>query len=378
MAAFVVTSGVTRLPAGRRPSSCAPDAGRCGGGSRSSDALTGACASPPRCRRAATLGRSGWVAGVPTGGPAGAAAKSARRTRRSPPTCTAAEPPSSAPPPATPPPSSSKVDLHVGRGNSIEVEGRSISFDYWPGTEAYPTVVYLPGFFYARSRTAKANALEIFCKRRAQPFLVQEYSGVGRSEGSFAEGTLTRWMGECVAILDAVIPPGGKAVLVGSGIGGWMALHVAQMRPDIVVGLVGVSADPDFTEDLLRPALTAAQKETLETDGQLVLQWGFRDYVLSKALMEDAKKWCVMGGGDASLDVRVPVRLIHGLADEEVPPERALLLARVLASDDVSVRLIKGGDHTLETDADFGMMWGAVCEICDAYFEYDLRSPMSG
>lgn len=366
MAAFVA-AGVVQLPVGRRSARLAAG----GGGSRAAAAIA---AASPRCRGAAALGRSGWVAGA-TGG---AAAAGARRARGTSPTCTAAEPPSSGPPASTPTPPSPKTELRVGRGNSIDVEGRSISFDYWPGTEAYPTVVYLPGFFYARSRTAKANALEIFCKRRAQPFLVQEYSGVGQSEGSFAEGTLTRWMAECVAILDAVVPPGGKAVLVGSGIGGWMALHVAQMRPDVVVGLVGVSADPDFTEDLLRPALTDTQKEALETDGQLVLQWGFRDYVLSKALMEDAKKWCVMRGGDASLDVRVPVRLIHGLADEEVPPERALTLARVLASEDVSVRLIKGGDHTLETDADFGMMWGAVCEICDAYFEYDLRSPMSG
>lgn len=374
MAAFVAT-GVTPLPAGgwaaRRAAGGAGN--RAGGGA--------AAAASRRCHRAAALGRGGgWAAGATGGGPGTAAAAAAARRARggaAAPTCTAAEPPSSGPPPSTPT-TPAKAQLHVGRGNSIDVDGRSISFDYWPGTEAYPTVVYLPGFFYARSRTAKANALEIFCKRRAQPFLVQEYSGVGRSEGAFAEGTLTRWMGECVAILDAVVPPGGKAVLVGSGIGGWMALHVAQMRPDVVVGIVGVSADPDFTEDLLRPALTDAQRATLETDGQLVLQWGFRDYVLSQALMEDAKKWCVMGGGDASLDVRVPVRLIHGLADEEVPPERALTLARVLASEDVSVRLIKGGDHTLETDADFGMMWGAVCEICDAYFEYDLRSPMSG
>jgi len=150
------------------------------------------------------------------------------------------------------------------------------------------------------------------------------------------------------------------------------------LRPELVAGIVAISPDPDFTHDLLLPTLTPAQKAALEENGILDLPWGVRSYPISKALIEDAGKMLLMTGGRDSIDVKCPVRILHGLADEEVPPQRALKLADRLKSEDVTVTFIKYGDHVLETESDFEQMWSAVSEVSEKFYEFDLRSPSSG
>eukprot|EP00184_Porphyridium_aerugineum_P007085 CAMPEP_0184699910 /NCGR_PEP_ID=MMETSP0313-20130426/6399_1 /TAXON_ID=2792 /ORGANISM="Porphyridium aerugineum, Strain SAG 1380-2" /LENGTH=319 /DNA_ID=CAMNT_0027159103 /DNA_START=97 /DNA_END=1056 /DNA_ORIENTATION=- len=263
------------------------------------------------------------------------------------------------------------------RDREITVDGAKIVYDYFQGDRTHPVVVYLPGFFYARSRLAKINALQMFCKRKRQGLLTLDYFGTGRSEGDFNTGTVSRWLTDTLAALDKELK-GRKVVLVGSGIGGWIMLHVAMRRPEMVVGLVGLSADPDFTEELLVPVLTEEMKQTLEMEGVVQLKWGFRKYPISKALIDDGKKMRVLTGGKDSLSILCPVRLIQGMNDEEIPKEYALRLVECIRSEDVIVTFVKYGDHTLETDEDFVRMWEAVSEVSDKYFEFDLTSPSSG
>ncbi len=151
-----------------------------------------------------------------------------------------------------------------------------------------------------------------------------------------------------------------------------------MQRPRNVVGLVGINASVDFTEDLLVPSMSDAQRQKLETEGMIEMQWGFRTYPIGKALLADAKKWLVLRDGPNSLDIQCPVRLLQGLSDEEIPPPRALKLVEALKSDDVILSLIKYGDHVLESDDDFKRMWDAICDVSEKYFEYDLTSPGSG
>jgi len=265
------------------------------------------------------------------------------------------------------------VEIHVHDDKT------SIIYDHTPGRKDIPTVLYLPGFFYARSKTAKPAALALQCRRKQQGFLVFDYSGTGRSGGDFAHGTVSRWVAECEAVLDAALDRSReKVVLVGSGIGGWIMLHVAMRRRDQVVGLVGLSADPDFTEKLLRPALTEAQTEELDKVGGMVeLEWGYRKYPIHHALVEDGKKMLVLNGV-GSIDVDCPMRLVAGMADEEVPTSLALELVDAVKTRDVCLEFVKHGDHALELEEDFRRMWRAVCEVADKYYEFDLGSPASG
>lgn len=238
--------------------------------------------------------------------------------------------------------------------------------------------MFLPGFFYSRWRQAKANYLEINAKRKGQGILVEEYFGIGRSEGDFIkDGTLTRWISDTVKLIKTLLGD-EKVVIAGAGIGGWIMLHVAMQLPNQVVGLVGINASVDFTEDLLWPSLTSEQKQEIEVAGSVNLPWGFRSYPIGKALLEDAKQWLVMPGEKGTLNVTCPVRLLHGMSDEEVPPERTLQLLDRIRSSDVVAEMIKYADHALEDDDDMRRMWDAVCDVSDRYYEYDLTSPSSG
>lgn len=155
-------------------------------------------------------------------------------------------------------------------------------------------------------------------------------------------------------------------------------LHVAMRRPKRVIGLVGMNPSVDFTHDLVGPALTSEQKETIDRDGVVDICWGYTNYPISKSLMEDAEKWLVLRGGEGSLPIKCPVRFFQGLADEEIPPNRILKLVETVESDDCIVSFIKSGDHFLEDESDMRRLTEAICEIGDNFYEYDLTSPGSG
>lgn len=267
------------------------------------------------------------------------------------------------------------AEITEGHDRHVEIDGSRIAFDYFRGDA--PTIVFLPGFFYSRWRQGKANALEIFAKQKGQAILVEEYSGIGSSEGDFGtQGTLSRWISDTVRLIDIVVG-NGPVVLVGAGIGGWIMLHVA-MQCRNVVGLVGINASVDFTDDLILPSMSDEQKQELDAKGTIEMQWGFRTYRIGKALIADARKWLVLRGGRNSLSIDCPVRLIQGLSDEEIPPPRVLKLVEALRSDDVILSFIKYGDHVLEGEDDYKRMWEAICDVSAKHFEYDLTSPGSG
>lgn len=264
-------------------------------------------------------------------------------------------------------------NIEPGFSKSIMFQNHKLSYDYIPGTT--PTILFLPGFYFSRWRQVNSNALEIFAKRRGQAIIVEEYVGTGNT-GNFAEdGTLSRWIEDTCLLIDCIE---GPVLLVGAGVGGWIMLHVAMRRSDRVIGLVGVNPSVDFTHDLVGPALTDEQNDTIEKNGVVDVKWGYRIYPISKRLMEDAGKWLVLRDGKGSLPIACPVRLFQGLADEEIPPTRILKLVDTLKGDDCIVSFTKSGDHFLEDESDVRRLTDAICEISDNFYEYDLTSPGSG
>lgn len=269
----------------------------------------------------------------------------------------------------------SALQVCTGYNCKVDFDGRTLSYDFFPGSS--PTIMFLPGFFFSRWRQAKANALEIFAKRKGQAIFVEEYLGIGKSEGDFVtDGTLSHWIQDSLRLIDEVIR--GKVVLVGAGVGAWIMLHIAMKRPDKVVGIIGLNPSVDFTEDLIKPNLSPEQLQTIESDGFVNMPWGYRNYPISKALMEDAKKWLVLTGGPSSLDITCPVRILQGLNDEELPPKRMLELVDKIKSEDCVLSYVKYGDHNLEEEEDFVRMWQAVCDVSEKFFEYDLTTTSSG
>lgn len=221
---------------------------------------------------------------------------------------------------------------------------------------ASPGIVFLGG--YASDMTGtKALALEAYARARGQGFLRFDYRGHGQSSGRFEDGTIGRWAADALAAFDALTD--GPQILVGSSMGGWIALLVARARPERVAGLVGIAAAPDFTEDLMWAEFDDAQRATLERDRILRQPSEYSDqpYVVTMDLIEDGRNHLLLR---APIPIRVPVRLLQGMRDPDVPYRHALTLADRLESDDVQIRLIKDGDHRLSTERDLAILTETV------------------
>lgn len=228
---------------------------------------------------------------------------------------------------------------------SIVHRGRRLAFSATRGLE--PGVVFLGGLRSDMTGT-KALALEEWCREEGRSFLRLDYSGHGASDGRFEEGTIGEWLGDALAVIAAATR--GPQVLVGSSMGGWIALLIARDRPDLVAGLVTIAAAPDFTEDGYWAAFDPAQRRALEMEGQVIVSSEYGDpYVITRALIEEGRDRLVLRD---PLALRMPVRLLQGTADAAVPATTAVRLLDHLDAADARLTLLRGEDHRFSsTDA---------------------------
>jgi pimeloyl-ACP methyl ester carboxylesterase len=222
-----------------------------------------------------------------------------------------------------------------------------------------PEVVFLGGFM-SDMTGRKAAALAEFCAAKGQGFVRFDYFAHGRSTGAMEDATIGGWTADAVAVIDRLTQ--GPLVLVGSSMGGWLMLLATLARAERISGLVGVAAAPDFTEELVWNAYSPEEKEKLMTDGKIEepSPYGERPYVFTRTLIEDGRRHRLLGG---PIPVCVPVRLIHGMADRDVPYALSFRLAERLETADVAVTLIKDGDHRLSRDRDLACLQAQVAEL---------------
>ncbi|MCC9621023.1 alpha/beta hydrolase [Thalassospira sp. MA62] len=210
-------------------------------------------------------------------------------------------------------------------------------------TPTKPGVMFLGGFMSDMTGT-KATHLEAHCARQGLAYTRFDYSGHGQSSGKFTEGTIGKWAQDAIAILDEIAV--GPQILVGSSMGGWIMLLAALARPEKVKGLVGIAAAPDFTEDLMWAQFSDTQKKTMMDTGQLVEPTDYDDtpYILTRDLIEDGRNQLLLR---TPINLTIPVRLVQGMQDADVPWQTAIRLTEALVTEDVQVDLIKTGDHRL-------------------------------
>ena len=216
--------------------------------------------------------------------------------------------------------------------------------------------MFLPGYM-SDMAGSKAGALFDWACAQHRACLLLDYSGSGASSGDFAEGTLSRWRDEVLAVIAAVMP--GPVVLVGSSMGGWLMLLVAQ-KLEQVAGLVGIAAAPDFTHW----GFAAAEKAELLA-GRTIFRanaYGPEATPTHARFWADGQQQLLLGG---SIALDCPVRLLHGQADPDVPWETSLRLAGALRSDQVQVTLVKDGDHRLSRAEDLTLLIATVAGLAD-------------
>ncbi len=212
---------------------------------------------------------------------------------------------------------------------------------------AAPTIIFLPGYASDMSGT-KVLAVEAWARAHGRAFLRFDYAGCGESPGAFEDYTLADWRDDAVAMIDRVE---GPVVLVGSSMGGWIMLHAALARPERVTALLGIAAAPDFTDW----GFTPHEKQTLLDESRLERPSPYSDQptVFTRAFWSAGETMKLLG---REIPLDLPVRLLQGQRDDDVPWEYAIQLAETLRSRDVQVTLIKDGDHRLSRDEDIALL----------------------
>lgn len=231
----------------------------------------------------------------------------------------------------------------------------------WTGGEVKgaPTLVFLAGHGSDMNGT-KALAAHDWAKDNGLGFIRFDYFGHGQSSGDMMEGNLTRWKADCLAVIDQLTRE--KIILIGSSLGGWLMLLVARARPQRIAGMVGIAAAPDFTDDLIWDHLTPDQQTAMARDGQIALPnpYAPEDVIYPYQLITDGRENFVLRDRQQA---PYPVRLLHGMEDEEVPLQTAERLARNLDGPDVLAVLVKGAGHRFSEPEQIDILLAQLGEV---------------
>ncbi|MCB1368236.1 MAG: alpha/beta hydrolase [Rhodobacteraceae bacterium] len=235
--------------------------------------------------------------------------------------------------------------------------GRRIAFEHLAGDG--PAIVFLGGFKSDMTGT-KAIYLREYARAKGREFLRFDYSGHGQSSEDFEDGCIGDWAEDAIAAISALTQ--GKVILVGSSMGGWVALLVARAMPERIAGLVGIAAAPDFTEDSMWAGFDASQRKVLAEEGRLELPSEYSDepYVITNRLIEDGRNQLVLR---SPLNLPFPVRLLQGTVDEDVDVSVALRLLDHATGGDIRLTLVKGADHRFSEPENLALIRKAIHSV---------------
>ena len=239
-------------------------------------------------------------------------------------------------------------------------QGRKIAYRVTEGSSGL-TFVWLCGF-KSDMMGGKVTELEAWAKSQGHGFLAFDYSGHGQSGGRFEDGTISAWREDAIAAITA--QTSGDLVLVGSSMGGWMALLSMLALPERVKGMVLIAPAPDFTEKLMWPEFDETAKVEIMEKGQHLRPSDYGDpYPITRALIEDGKTWSIL---DKPIKFDGPVRILQGMQDPDVPWQHAEKLVTAMTSQDLVFQLIKDGDHRLSRPQDIARLKATCAEIAIA------------
>lgn len=231
-----------------------------------------------------------------------------------------------------------------------------------------PGLFWLGGF-KSDMKGTKAAALDAWAEAKGRAFVRFDYSGHGESGGDFLDGTIGRWLAESIAVYLAFAK--GPQVVVGSSMGGWLALLLARAlkaRQNAaasfapLAGMVLIAPAVDFTEELMWKRFPADTKREIEEKGMWLRpsDYGEEPYPITKALIEEGRQHLLMG---ELIEGGCPVHILQGVNDPDVPWQHAVDLVSRFSRDDVVLTLIKDGDHRLSRPEDIERLIAAVAEF---------------
>ena len=216
-----------------------------------------------------------------------------------------------------------------------------------------PTIIFLPGFF-SNMQGTKATFFEEQCRKRGQAFVRFDYRGHGASDGRFEDGTITDWLTDVLLVVDRVAE---KPVLaVGSSMGGWLALLAALNRPKQIRGLVGIASSPDFTKSIYEERLNDEQRDLMDRQGYIISPSEYREepIKITKKLLDSGSQHLLLNRD--SLDLDIPVCLVHGRMDADVPWQKSRQLYEKIGDNRCELILVPDGEHRLSRPEDLELL----------------------
>lgn len=237
-------------------------------------------------------------------------------------------------------------------------QGRRLAYHQSDQKTDAAGIVFLAGF-HSDMQGSKAMFLENWAQAQGRSFLRFDYSGHGQSSGKFTDGSIGEWAQDAAAIITALTT--GPQILVGSSMGGWIALVLAKSMPERVAGLVGIAAAPDFTEDSMWAGFDEVQRRQLAADGQVKLPSEYDEpYIITEKLINDGRNQLVLRD---PLPLPFPTRFLQGTADKDVAQSVALQLLEHATGDDIHLTLVKGADHRFSTTECLAAICGAIIQV---------------
>ena len=244
---------------------------------------------------------------------------------------------------------------------------RKIAVRKQPGTA--PGIIWLGGF-KSDMRGSKAEALGEHAARSGRAYVRFDYSGHGESGGRFEDGTISRWLEEALAVFERFAR--GPQIVVGSSMGGWIALLLARALAKrssgnaTLAGLLLIAPAPDFTEELMWGEFSPEVKHEIEFKGFWMRPsaYGEDPYPITRELIEDGRNNLVL---NQPIEVGCPVRILQGVQDPDVPYAHAMKLVSCLAQDDVVLTLVKDGDHRLSRPEDIERLLRIADELAAGF-----------
>ena len=235
--------------------------------------------------------------------------------------------------------------------------GRRLAYSQLDGSG--PGLVFLGGF-KSDMQGSKALFLEAWARDQGRAFLRFDYSGHGQSSGAFEDGCIGDWAEDAAAVITA--RTSGPLILIGSSMGGWISLLLSRVLTGRIAGLIGIAAAPDFTARTWTEELTDAQRDEVTAEGRIAIASDYADqpYIFTRKLFEDGSRQRVL---DRPLPLPVPVRLLQGTADTDVPPAVALHLMAHADSPDLRLTLVKGADHRFSSPECLQLIADSITDI---------------
>ncbi len=243
----------------------------------------------------------------------------------------------------------------------LEHNGYCIAYQHH--ARANVTVLFLPGF-RSDMLGAKATTVMEWCAEHNIGFAALDYRAHGQSSGEFRDFTIGGALEDALMLMDTIIQ--GPVIIIGSSMGGWITLLLALARKERVRGVIGIAAAPDFTERLIWNALSEEKRKRMEEEGELrtASQYDISELVYTHVLITEARNHLLL---EDMLPLSMPIRLLQGMQDADVPWQTAMDISEKISGEDVHVTLVKDGDHRLSRREDLALLCATLAQLVITY-----------